>query len=447
MKIDEHPTVLAVRSRPKPAQAAPLSATWLKQLAREHGADDVGLVELERPALSDQRHLIQQVYAETQTLLSFVVRMNQEPVRSPVRSVTNQEFHATYDAVNEVARDIVRALSDLGIPACNSVAAFPMEVELPGRAWMVAHKPVAVAAGLGHMGLHRNVIHPKFGSFVLLGTVLLGLRVDRYDQPVDYNPCLSCNLCVAACPVGAIKHDGAFDFTTCYTHNYREFLGNFGGWVEQLADAKDAADYRKRVSDSETRSMWQSLSFKPGYKAAYCVSVCPAGEDVIGPYLDDRKGFVERVVHPLRDKAEPVYVLAGSDAEVETPKRFPNKTVRRVAPSLRSSSIPAFVMQLRLGFQRGRARGLSGCFQLRFESGVEGKPAGVVTLRIHEQQLSIEQGAVGKPDLTLSAGAATWLEIANRARSRQDALRDGFLTVSGSLDLLEPLTSCFPHLL
>ncbi|HEY6877193.1 MAG TPA: 4Fe-4S binding protein, partial [Polyangiales bacterium] len=338
MGLDEHPTVLAVRARPQPPVASMVSATWLKELALQHGADDAGLVELARPALDDQRALIRQVYPDARALLTFVVRMNKEPVRSSVRSVANQEFHATYDAVNEAAREIVRALGDVGIAACNAVAAFPMEVQLPGRAWMVAHKPAAVAAGLGQMGLHRNVIHPRFGSFVLLGTVLLGVEADAYDQPVSYNPCLGCNLCVAACPVSAIKSDGAFDFTTCYTHNYREFLGNFSDWVGAVTDARDAADYRQRVSDGETRSMWQSLSFKPGYKAAYCVSVCPAGEDVIGPYLSQRKDFVERVVTPLRDKAEVLYVLAGSDAEAEAPKRFPHKTLQRVAPSLRAGS-------------------------------------------------------------------------------------------------------------
>jgi epoxyqueuosine reductase len=33
----------------------------------------------------------------------------------------------------------------------------------PGRIWVVTHKTVAVAAGLSVMGLHRNVIHPRFG--------------------------------------------------------------------------------------------------------------------------------------------------------------------------------------------------------------------------------------------------------------------------------------------
>ena len=41
------------------------------------------------------------------------------------------------------------------------------------KMWTVSHKPVAVAAGLGQMGIHRNVIHPRFGNFILLGTVIL----------------------------------------------------------------------------------------------------------------------------------------------------------------------------------------------------------------------------------------------------------------------------------
>ena len=87
------------------------------------------------------------------------------------------------------------------------------------------------------MGIHRNVIHPKFGNFILLGTVLIGVEASEYDRAIDYNPCLSCKLCVAACPVGAIGPDGHFDFASCYTHNYREFMGGFGDWAEHVADA------------------------------------------------------------------------------------------------------------------------------------------------------------------------------------------------------------------
>jgi epoxyqueuosine reductase QueG len=71
------------------------------------------------------------------------------------------------------------------------------------------------------MGIHRNVIHPRFGNFVVLGTVATQAEVAEYSAPIDFNPCLECKLCVAACPVGAIADDGSFDFFACYTHNYR----------------------------------------------------------------------------------------------------------------------------------------------------------------------------------------------------------------------------------
>ena len=113
-----------------------------------------------------------------------------------------------------------------------------MEMDrFPEKIWVVSHKPVAVAAGLGHMGIHRNVIHPRFGNFILLGTVLIAAEATGYDQPLSYNPCLECKLCVAACPTGAIASDGHFNFSACYTHNYREFLGGFTDWVEQVADS------------------------------------------------------------------------------------------------------------------------------------------------------------------------------------------------------------------
>src|SRR5205814_8325945 len=284
----------------------------------------------------DQRQDILKAFPHAKTLISFVVRMNREAIRTPARSVSNTEFHHSGNEVNNIARSVVQSLEDQGIRAMNPTMGFPMEMaRFPGKVWVVSHKPVAVAAGLGMMGIHRNVIHEKFGNFILLGTILLDAEVSESSQPIDYNPCLECKLCVAACPVGAISPEGDFNFSACYTHNYREFMGGFTDWVGQVAESKNARDYRRRVSDPESASMWQTLSFGANYKAAYCLAVCPAGEEVIGPYLTDKAGHLQNVVRPLQEKAETVYVVPGSDAEEHVARRFPLKTVKRVGNGLR----------------------------------------------------------------------------------------------------------------
>ncbi len=150
---------------------------------------------------------------------------------------------------------------------------------------------------------------------------------------------------MAACPVAAISPDGSFNFSACFTHNYREFMGGFTDWVEQIADSRSAFDYRKRISEPETASMWQSLSHGANYKSAYCMAVCPAGEDVIGPYLRDRKRHIQEIVKPLQDKPEPVYVIKGSDAEGYARKKWKNNTVKPVGNALRPRSISPELLQ------------------------------------------------------------------------------------------------------
>src|SRR4051794_28674515 len=111
MKLEEHPTVRRIRLKTVNSVAPgneSLDAQWLKQLVLDAGADDVGFVEIGRPALDDQRADILQALPRTRTLISFVVRMNREAIRTPARSVANTEFHHSGEEVNDVARRVVR---------------------------------------------------------------------------------------------------------------------------------------------------------------------------------------------------------------------------------------------------------------------------------------------------------------------------------------------------
>src|SRR5262245_26009424 len=114
MKLNEHPTVKAFYEKAAQATAAStptkLDAEELRRLCQEAGADDVGLVEISRSALDDQREDILRYFPPTKALLSFVCRINREPIRSPARSVANLEFHHSGEHTNEVARKVVAAL-------------------------------------------------------------------------------------------------------------------------------------------------------------------------------------------------------------------------------------------------------------------------------------------------------------------------------------------------
>jgi hypothetical protein len=170
----EHPSIKRFHERVAVARSqspVTLDAGELRHVCLELGADDVGFVEVDRAELGRERGDILGFFPQTKSLVSFVVRMNREPIRNPARSVANVEFEQTGEHVNQ----IVSALEARGIRAINPAMGFPMEVSrgVGTKLWVVSHKTVAVAAGLGQMGIHRNVIHPRFGNFTLLGTAKL----------------------------------------------------------------------------------------------------------------------------------------------------------------------------------------------------------------------------------------------------------------------------------
>ena len=329
MKLNNHPSVIAFRQRQQNNQPEAMTLQRLKTIVLEAGADDVGVVEIDRPSLQDQKDAILHAFPRAKTLVSFICRMNAAQIQSNDRSLVDGEFIA-YDAeMLHISRTVVKALRNEGITAVSPSESFPQDMsKWQGRMLTVSHKPVAEAAGLGLIGHHRLLIHPIFGSHLCLGTIIIDTALDLYDQPIDYNPCIGCKLCVATCPTGAIAPDGSFAFVKCLVHAYRDRLGGFLNWVESLVTSQNMVEYREKRTDGETMAVWQSLTYGGGYRCGYCMSVCPAGLDLIGPYLDNRKEYLRSVVKPLQERKENVYVLPGQDQGTAVSKKFPNKTVR-----------------------------------------------------------------------------------------------------------------------
>ena len=139
MKLEDHPTVQRIRLKTVasvPSKRESLDAGWLKQLLLDVAADDVGFVEIGRPALDDQRQDIFKAFPYTKTLISFVVRMNRGPFgRRRARS-------STPNSTMPVMRSMTlpgawfRVWKTRGIRAMNPAMGFPMEMDrFPGKAW------------------------------------------------------------------------------------------------------------------------------------------------------------------------------------------------------------------------------------------------------------------------------------------------------------------------
>jgi epoxyqueuosine reductase QueG len=419
---------------------APLDRTSLAAICREAGADDVGFVELERLALAEQRHAVLRAMPWAKSFIVFVRRINRHALRAPLHSMSAHESTAGEQDIKSIIHLATGDLDRDGIRSVGIAGSFPMEIGRKGEpAFNVSLKHLAEAAGLGVMGKNRIVLHPKFGADIYLGAIIIDRPIDGYDQPLAESPCLNCNLCAVACPTGAIARDGHFSFPNCMTHNYREKLYGFVEWVHTLADSRSRRDYRRRVSDEETLSWWQSLGYESNTHCNYCVAVCPSGDEAVS-FLQDRKKHYQEVVRPLRDRVEAVHVVSGSDAETYVAESFPHKLVRRTGSGRAPDSIKGMMRMLPLIFQRGRAKGLAARYHFTFR----GRESMQATIDIRDQQIVVEAGLKGKADLAVRADSDAWLGFVGKDRHLAWELLCGRIRLKGSPKLLRAFGNCFP---
>jgi epoxyqueuosine reductase len=82
----------------------------------------------------------------------------------------------------------------------------------------VMEKVWAARAGLGYVGKNGCFITPRFGSWVVLAAMIIDAPVDAYASGPTADRCGRCNLCVTACPTGAIEPQARIDAGRCISY-------------------------------------------------------------------------------------------------------------------------------------------------------------------------------------------------------------------------------------
>jgi epoxyqueuosine reductase len=95
-------------------------------------------------------------------------------------------------------------------------------------------REAAARSGVGFYGKNTMLITRRFGSWVVLGTLVSTAELEP-TPPLDAD-CGSCTLCIDACPTDALDEPGVLDATRCLSYwtqssdpfpkEYREALGD-----------------------------------------------------------------------------------------------------------------------------------------------------------------------------------------------------------------------------
>ena len=108
-------------------------------------------------------------------------------------------------------------------------------------------REAAARSGVGFYGKNTMLITRRFGSWVVLGTLLTTVELEP-TPPLDAG-CGSCTLCIDACPTNALDEPGVLDATRCLSY-----------WTQSSSPAPE--DVREALGDRV-------------YGCDICQDVCP----------------------------------------------------------------------------------------------------------------------------------------------------------------------------
>jgi epoxyqueuosine reductase QueG/putative sterol carrier protein len=438
---------------------SPIGLEELKRGVREWSeCDDVGVISIDDPAIAHEVEEVRYVYPHARTLICLIAEENKPAMQSRYLPTANHELYTCEERLFEMGRRAVKYVNSLGGEGLTTTIGWPQEVSRrwADKIWPLSHKLVAQAAGLGVIGLSRNFLHPRFGAYCLIDTVVTNLELDQLDRPVDWNPCLECNLCVASCPTEAIKPDGDFDFFACYNHTYRDSIPGFLDLVRDLGDASPKR-FAKRWTDVEIAALWQSLAFKVEYRCFNCVATCPAEiHEAFHADRGTRRRYLDETLKPLthaRLHEEEQFVIDTPSAR-ERWDIPPGEWRTRLDPAvpaarivrlvslqrIRTQDIDAMMRNMPQYFRSYEAAGLE--FTTRFV--FSGRGGGEWVMRIAGERCEVRPGTTEHADLTIRCAGTLFLGIHQGTRSAVWAMMTGRLRVEGERRLFLLFPRLFP---
>jgi epoxyqueuosine reductase len=231
-------------------------AQRIKARARELGFDLVGIARAEPPAtFAAYREWVDRGYGGEMDYLRRPDRVQRRrdpnlivPDAKSVVVVGKNYFTRDLppDILHDPARGIVASYAwglnyhDIMMPRLRELQHFivaEVDGDVYGRAYVdtgpVLERAYAERAGLGFVGRNTMLIHPRWGSWLFLGEVLVDVALEP-DLPDTRGTCGACTRCLEACPTDAFPEPYVLDARRCISYLTIELKGPIPLHLRQL---------------------------------------------------------------------------------------------------------------------------------------------------------------------------------------------------------------------
>jgi len=250
----------------------------IKEFALGIGVDDVGIAAV-KDYKSPRSPDLQSIFpgAKSLVVLAYKTLSNCESENMQIAMGGRlDEMEFARSSNYRVARFLEKELKAKAMTVPPSYPLY-MSLETKGTIGDFSLRHAAIAAGLGNLGRHNLVIHPKMGSRVVFTTVITNLDLPS-DPPVIEKLCTDCNVCVESCPAGALDGEGKTDDMKCLKNSQPYGIGSAIRFWTKFAEST-TEDQKKMVKDVNFWRLYQAGFIGFQYFCFNCFKSCPVGQN------------------------------------------------------------------------------------------------------------------------------------------------------------------------